>query len=144
MDRETIDVYERRADEWAAKRPPAHPQRAQDLGRDALAELPRIDLGCGHGPYLDYLGDPVVGIDASPALLSLARDEHPGALLVRGDLSALPFRARPLGAGWARNSYLHLHEAHLPLALARLHWTLGPAGPAATSFLGAADLTRRP
>ena len=31
MDRETVDVYERRAEEWAAKRPAAHPQRAEDL-----------------------------------------------------------------------------------------------------------------
>ena len=142
MDRETVDVYERRADEWAAKRPAAHPQRAQDLGRDALDDLPRVDLGCGHGPYLEYLGEPVVGIDASPALLALARDEHPGALLVQGDLSALPFRDRALGAGWARNSYLHLPEADLPLALARLHWALAPEAPVAISMLGADDPTK--
>jgi TDG/mug DNA glycosylase family protein len=141
MDRKTVDIYERRADEWAAKRPAAHPQRAQDLGRDALTELPRIDLGCGHGPYLDYLGEPVVGIDASPALLALARDEHPGALLVRGDLSALPFRDRSLGAGWARNSYLHVPEPDLSLALARLHWALAPGAPVAISMLGDDDPT---
>ena len=142
MDRETVDIYERRADEWAAKRPAAHPQRAHDLGRDGLAELPRIDLGCGHGPYLDHLGEPVVGIDASPALLALARDEHPGALLVRGDLSALPFRDRSLGAGWARNSYLHLAETDLPVALARLHWALAPEAPVAISMLGTDDPTK--
>ena len=142
MDRETVDVYERRADEWAAKRPAAHPQRAEDLGRDALGDLPRIDLGCGHGPYLGYLGEPAVGIDASHALLSLARDEHPGALLVRGDLSALPFRDRSLGAAWARNSYLHLPETELPLALARLHWALAPEAPVAISMLGADDPTK--
>jgi TDG/mug DNA glycosylase family protein len=142
MDWDTVDVYERRADEWAAKRPAAHPERAQNLGRDALGALPRIDLGCGHGPYLGYLGEPVVGIDASAALLSLARDEHPGALLVRGDLSALPFRDRSLGGGWARNSYLHLPEADLPLALARLHWALAPGAPVAISMLGADDPTK--
>src|SRR2546425_187883 len=79
MDRQTVDIYERRATEWAAARPARHPERAAQVGGDALAGLPRIDLGCGHGPYLSTLGDPVVGIDASPALLALARREHPSA-----------------------------------------------------------------
>jgi TDG/mug DNA glycosylase family protein len=142
MDRKTVDVYERRASEWASARPARHPERARALGGDAIAGLRRVDLGCGHGPYLDYLGEPVVGIDASRALLSLARDEHPGALLVRGDLSALPFRDGSLGAGWARNSYLHLPEADLPLALARLHWALAPEAPVAISMLGTNAPTR--
>ena len=142
MDRETVDVYERRAKEWAAARPAAHPQRAIELGREALIGSPRIDLGCGHGPYLEHLGEPVVGIDASAALLRLARDEHPGALLVRGDLSALPFRDQSLAAGWARNSYLHLDEPDLPRALARLHWALAPGAPVALSMLGTDDPTK--
>ena len=128
--------------EWAAARPAAHPERATQLGRDALP-LPRVDLGCGHGPYLAHLGEPVVGIDASPALLRLARAEHAGALLVRGDLSALPFRDQSLGAGWARNSYVHLDEADLPLALARLHWALAPGSPVAISMLGDDSPTKR-
>lgn len=141
MDRKTVDIYERRAGEWAAARPAAHPERAIALGREGL-RLPRIDLGCGHGPYLRHLGEPAVGIDASPALLRLARDEHPNALLVRGDLSALPFRDQSLGAGWARNSYLHLDEPDLPLALARLHWALAPGAPVAISMLGTDDPTK--
>jgi len=141
MDRQTVEVYERRAKAWAAARPAKHPERAAQLGRDALADFARVDLGCGHGPYLPVLGHPVVGIDASLTLLRLARAEHPAALLVRGDLVALPCRDRSLGAGWARNSYVHVREEDLPVAFARLHWALAPGAPVAISMLGTDDPT---
>lgn len=53
-----------------------------------------LDAGCGAGMALQIaaeLGAAVAGIDASPALLEIARDRLPGARLEQGDLEALPF-----------------------------------------------------
>jgi double-stranded uracil-DNA glycosylase len=124
IDPTTIDVYERAAGTYAANRPPRFTERAADLAASA-ADRPVLDAGCGTGAYLDSLGSQVVGLDASPAMLGLAASQ--GQPLVRADLSRLPFRPRSLGAAWARNSYLHVPHADLPLALAELHRAL-PVG----------------
>ena len=135
MERATIEVYERNAEAWAASRPPRHRTRAAALAAGALPGRPRLDAGCGPGGYLaDLAGDdPVVALDAAFAMVDLARISHPGALGVRADLEALPFRDRSLGAAWARNTYIHVPRVRLPLALARLQWALAPGAPVALS-----------
>ncbi len=53
-----------------------------------------LDLCCGNGRHLAHLttrARRAVGVDYSPALLRLARDNAPGALLLRGDMRSLPF-----------------------------------------------------
>jgi TDG/mug DNA glycosylase family protein len=133
MDRATVDVYERRAAEWAAKRTPAYGQRAARLAARCLPGLPVADLGCGPGAYLDDLAGagPVVAVDAAAAMLALAG--RSGAWLVQADIEAPPFRDRSLGGAWASNSYLHVPRPQLPLALARLHWALAVGAPLAIS-----------
>lgn len=129
MERATVEVYEREAAAWDARRPPRHRPRAASLAARALPDKPRADLGCGPGGYLADLGQPVLGVDAARAMLALARDKAPSALLVRADIEALPFRDGSLGAAWARNTYLHVPRRGLPLALARLHWALALDAP---------------
>ena len=124
IDRATIDVYDGAAGTYAANRPPRFTERAADLAASA-EDRPVLDAGCGTGAYLDSLGGRVVGLDASSAMLGLAAPH--GRPLVRADLGRLPFRPGSLGAAWARNSYLHVPHADLPLALAELHRAL-PVG----------------
>ncbi len=54
-----------------------------------------LDLCCGNGRHMAHLiaqGATVTGLDYSPTLLSLARQQlGPGIPLVRGDMRALPF-----------------------------------------------------
>ncbi|MEQ1786960.1 MAG: mismatch-specific DNA-glycosylase, partial [Acidimicrobiales bacterium] len=64
------------------------------------------------------------------------RDVAPAALLVQGDLARLPFRRAALGAAWARNSYVHLHAADVPMALGQLHHALALGAPAELTFFG--------
>ncbi|HEX2046534.1 MAG TPA: uracil-DNA glycosylase family protein [Acidimicrobiales bacterium] len=131
MDRATVDVYEKRAGEWASRRTPVHRDRAVRLAAGALPGLPVVDVGCGPGHYLPDLGPRVVAVDAAAAMLHLA-----GApLSVQADLEALPFRDRGFGGAWASNSYLHVPRARLPLALARLHWALAVGAPLALSVV---------
>lgn len=132
MDRATVDVYEQRAREWAAKRKAVHRPRARRLTARALPDLPVGDLGCGPGHYVDDLGPAVVAVDAAAAMLSLVGD---GAARVQADLEALPLRGRSLGGAWASNSYLHVPRACLPLALADLHRSMAVGAPLTLSTL---------
>lgn len=146
MDRPTVEVYERRASEWAERRAALHRRRAVGLAARALPGLAVADLGCGPGHYLADLGPSgptsgehgptVVGADAAAAMLTIAA-EHlpPGARLIQADLEALPLRDGCLGAAWASNSYLHVPRTRLPLALARLHWAMAVAAPLSLSVV---------
>lgn len=52
-----------------------------------------LDLACGAGRHLPYLGvhQRTIGLDLSPWLLQVARDKDAAAGLVRADMRALPF-----------------------------------------------------
>jgi SAM-dependent methyltransferase len=114
VDAATVDIYERRAGEWIARRG----ENTDGIGR-RLRELagagPVVDLGCGAGRYLCELEAPVVGLDATAAMLGLAR--RSGMPLIRADLEDLPFGDRSLAGAFARHSYLHLPKPGLAHAL---------------------------
>ncbi|MDQ4068049.1 MAG: methyltransferase domain-containing protein [Actinomycetota bacterium] len=133
MHRATVDVYEKRAEEWADRRSPVHRDRAVRLAAQAVPGLPVADLGCGAGNYVADLGPGAVAVDAAAAMLALARSRT--ARLVQADLEALPFRDRSLGGAWASNSYVHVPKVRLPLALARLHRAMAVGAPVALSVL---------
>jgi ubiquinone/menaquinone biosynthesis C-methylase UbiE len=69
-----------------------------------------LDAGCGAGllALLARLrGAEVAGLDASPALLEIARDRLPGADLREGDLESLPFPDGSFDAVTAVNSIFY-------------------------------------
>ena len=129
VDRETVGVYDARGGEWATRRKAVRADDAVAFGRLVPEGELRVDVGCGAGRYLAELGRPVVGLDASSTMLQLAHEVAPHALLVKGDVEALPFRDRSLSGAWANLTYLHLPRPRLPLALARLHWAMRPGAP---------------
>jgi TDG/mug DNA glycosylase family protein len=129
MDRTTIDIYEKRGQEWAAQRAPVRRSAAIAFARRVTRQSVRIDLGCGAGRYTADLGRPVVGIDASLTMINLCRKNVPDALVVQGDLEALPFATQSVGGGWANMSYLHVPRTRLPLALADLQRVLQVGAP---------------
>jgi len=139
VDRATIDIYQRRASEWQERRPPQFAREARAFSRRCLPGLPRADLGCGPGGYLPVLGRPVAGLDATQAMLDLARGAVPGSLLVRGELEHLPFARASLGGAWARASYLHLPRVTVPAALAQLHAALALGAPLELTLLAGTD-----
>jgi len=129
VDKQTVEVYDARGADWATRRTPVRRAAARAFAATVVPGAPRVDLGCGAGRYSADLGHPVIGIDASHTMLELCRVAAPDALLVRGDLEALPFGRRSLGGGWANMSYLHVASTRLPLALADLHGVLAPGAP---------------
>ena len=122
VDRDTKDVYESRADLWVERRRPEDLDILQRLVRRSRG--PSIDLGCGPGWHTGALPQPAVALDAAHAMLALVPDYAPAALRVQGDLEVLPFRTGAFGTAWARNSYVHVARAAIPLALADLHRAL--------------------
>jgi TDG/mug DNA glycosylase family protein len=144
MDRATVDVYERRAREWASKRSSPYRARAARLAGRCLPGLPVADLGCGPGSYVRELAGagPVIAIDAAAAMLDLARPS--GAHLIRADIERPALRDRSMGGAWASNSYIHVSRTRLPLALARLHWALAPGAPLAISGIAGQGEGARP
>lgn len=139
MDRRTIRVYETRAHEWHAARPPRFLDAAAALGRPVPAGAVRIDVGCGPGRELASLGAPVVALDAAGAMLALARAEAPDAWCVQADLEHLPVRGGALHGAWARASYLHVPRVRLPWALMELHQALAVGAPIALVLRSGTD-----
>lgn len=123
MDRETVAVYQERAGEWAERRGDTGDGLGRRFRSSAGPDLV-ADLGCGTGRYLPEIGAPVVGVDATGAMLRLARGK--GQPLVQADLEALPLAAGTLAGAFARHSYLHVPKRRMPAALAELHRVLAP------------------
>lgn len=135
--------YARRWDEFAR------------TGRDILGEArlvdamaPRgariLDAGCGQGRiggHLADLGHEVVGVDIDPYLVGVARNRHPGARWLIGDLAELP--AVLAGAGVpggfdlllaAGNVLTFIDAADRHRVLAGFREALGPGGRAVLGF----------
>ncbi|WP_406200249.1 methyltransferase domain-containing protein [Kitasatospora sp. NBC_01560] len=104
---------------------------------ESAAGGPVADVGCGPGHIAGWLaerGARVVGIDLSPAMVAIARQEHPGAEFREGDLLALPAADGEFAAAVALYSVIHLAPAELAPAFAELHRVLRPAGTLLVSF----------
>jgi SAM-dependent methyltransferase len=114
VDSETIVIYERKSGRWVERRGEA----SDELGlrfRSQIGDGPILDAGCGAGRYLDQIGPPVVGVDATAAMLAFAvRRNEP---LVRGDLDNLPFTDASFSGVFARHSYLHIPKYRISHAL---------------------------
>jgi TDG/mug DNA glycosylase family protein len=125
LDAATVEVYERVAREYTARRRPRRKDDAIAFGAGIAPGAWRADLGSGSGRYTPYLGTPVLALDAAAAMLALARS----GTRVRGDLEHPPLRRGALAGAWANFSYHHVPRARLPLALAHLHDALEVGAP---------------
>src|SRR5918996_2469336 len=128
MDRATVDIYDRSAVTYAQRRRAHEPERAPTFAAAVPAGELRVDLGCGPGLYLPYLGGPVVAADAAPAMVAEAQRRHTGVAGVACDLEALPFRRGSVAGIWARKCLQHVTPEQVPLALAGLHRALRVGG----------------
>ena len=96
-----------------------------------------LDLGCGAGRDLAWLGDQgadVVGGDRSRGMLAQAKNlvlasGHAPARLLQLDMRRLPFEDETIGGVWCSASLLHLPKQDAPGALAEMRRVLAPGGP---------------
>ncbi|MEV7671676.1 methyltransferase domain-containing protein [Streptomyces sp. NPDC088752] len=111
-----------------------------------LAEVVRADgegrvadLGCGPGhvtAHLDALGLSAFGVDASPAMIALARRAHPDLRFDVGSMTALDIADGALDGVLSRWSVIHVPPAELPAVLAEFHRILAPGGHLLIAFSG--------
>jgi len=128
--RGTLAAYEQRGQLWAASHAvPVRRREAESFAAGVQEGALRLDLGCGTGRYLPFLGRPAVGLDVSRAMLSAAREQTPGSVLVEADIEWIPFGRHSFGGAWSSMTHLHLPRERLPLALWDLHRVLRVGAP---------------
>jgi SAM-dependent methyltransferase len=115
-------------------------RRALGLFAEAVTRSgggPIADLGCGPGRltgHLRGLGLAPVNVDLSPAMVAIARREHPGVPGAVGSLGHLPLATGRLAGALAWYSLIHTPTGRLPATLAELHRVLRPGAHLLTGF----------
>lgn len=131
MHRGTITVYDREADRWTATRRGGSGDGGDREAARSFRALTGpgliLDLGCGPARLLPELGEPVLGIDASMAMLTLARGDGHGPIAA-GDLEHLPVRAASAAGAFGNFSFQHLPRDGFARALAEVRRVLRPGG----------------
>ena len=82
-----------------------------DVLAELIATLPpkrTLDVACGTGFLTRHLRGEVVGLDQSERMLSVAREQAPGARFVRGDALELPFEDGEFERVFTSYFYCHL------------------------------------
>ncbi|MCI3224616.1 class I SAM-dependent methyltransferase [Streptomyces sp. NP-1717] len=100
------------------------------------------DLGCGPGyitAYLGELGLTAFGVDASPVMIGLARQEYPGLRFDVGSMTALDIADGVLGGVLSRWSVIHTPPPELPVILREFHRVLAPGGHLLIGFSATDD-----
>ena len=98
---------------------------------------PVADVGCGTGrvtAHLHALGLPVFGIDLSPQMVAVARQNHPALRFEVGSMLALDLPDGALGGILAWYSTIHVPLELLPQAFAEFHRVLAPDGHVQLAF----------
>jgi SAM-dependent methyltransferase len=119
----------------------------------AFAEMVRRDhpdpqlLEVGSGPgitaaYLHRLGMPVRGIDLSPAMVELARREHPEIGFEVGEMGALDVADASLAGVVAWYSVIHVPASWRRDVIGEFHRVLRPGGYALMAFQVGDDTLR--
>ncbi|WP_103512033.1 class I SAM-dependent methyltransferase [Streptomyces sp. SM13] len=101
--------------------------------------LPVADVGCGTGRVTEYLhglglGLDVFGIDLSPRMIAVARQEHPGLRFEEGSMLALGLPDASLGGLLAWYSTIHVPDEELPRAFAEFRRVLAPGAHVQLGF----------
>lgn len=86
-----------------------------------------LDLGCGPGHLFGAIGPPVIGLDASSGMLTLARDRDV-VPVVMGDLEVLPFASEAAAAVLGNFSFQHLPKPGFDRAVVEAARVLKPLG----------------
>ncbi|MFD3659509.1 class I SAM-dependent methyltransferase [Streptomyces sp. NPDC058659] len=100
------------------------------------------DLGCGPGhitAHLAELGLKAFGVDASPAMIELARQAHPALRFDVGSMAELDIADGVLGGVLSRWSIIHTPPPELPVILAEFHRVLAPGGHLLIGFSASED-----
>lgn len=110
---------------------------AELAGKGGGDGLPVADVGCGTGritEYLHGLGVDVFGIDLSPGMLAVARENCPGLRFEEGSMLGLDLPDASLGGLLAWYSTIHVPDEELPRVFAEFHRVLAPGAHVQLGF----------
>jgi 2-polyprenyl-3-methyl-5-hydroxy-6-metoxy-1,4-benzoquinol methylase len=137
---QVFSSYNKIADQWNAARISAFDPKYIDLLLEHLADKAEIlDAGCGAGmPIARYLVDrgcSVFGIDASEAMLEIAKQQVPEARFVLGDMLVHESKERYTGiVAW--DSIFHIPRVQHLNIFQKFHQWLLPNGALLLSLGG--------
>ncbi|MEU8182922.1 class I SAM-dependent methyltransferase [Micromonospora sp. NPDC049044] len=100
-------------------------------------EGPVVDIGCGPGritAHLHSLGVDAFGIDLSPAMIDIARRDHPGLRFAVGSMTDLDLTDSCVAGILAWFSIIHIPDDEVPAVLAHFHRVLRPNGTVLLAF----------
>ncbi|MEU5903957.1 class I SAM-dependent methyltransferase [Micromonospora sp. NPDC047467] len=95
------------------------------------------DVGCGSGritAHLHGLGIDAFGIDLSPAMIDVARRDHPGLRFEVGSMTDLPLAEGSVAGLLAWYSLIHIPDDQIGAVLAHFRRALRPGGPLLLGF----------
>lgn len=98
---------------------------------------PVADVGCGPGhitALLHELGIDAFGIDLSPAMIDLARHDHPGLKFEVGSMTDLRLADASLAGLLAVWSLIHVPDEAIPPVFSHFRRVLHPGGPLLLGF----------
>jgi SAM-dependent methyltransferase len=145
------------ADDWLADTRTSYDTVAESYAgqlRDALAREPYLraaltlfagqvgpgrvaDIGCGPGhvtAYLHELGVDAFGIDLSPAMVDIARRDHPGIRFEVGSMTDLDLPDASVAGLLAFWSLVHVPDAAVPAVFDGFRRVLRPGAPLLVGF----------
>ena len=96
-----------------------------------------LDAGCGPGRVAALLarrGLDVVGVDLAPAMVTIARETHPGIRFEEAELTALPLAEDSVVAAVYWYSVIHTPACALDDVFAELQRVIVPGGPVLVAF----------
>lgn len=132
MDKQTIDTYDRMAQEYDDETVDfwtQFPTTVLDVFAQHTTGGTVLDVGSGPGRdglLLTERGFDVLCLDASATMVELCKAR--GLRAIQGDLLALPFANNSYAGAWAYTSLLHVPKAVLPVALSEIRRVLNPHG----------------
>jgi SAM-dependent methyltransferase len=103
----------------------------------AVGGGPVADVGCGSGRitgYLRGLGADAFGVDLSPAMVEVARREHPGVRFEVGSMTDLELADASLAGLVAWYSLIHIPDDEVASVLAHFRRVLRPGSPLLVAF----------
>ena len=128
-----------RPEDWATSEDQQAPTYEEALRRVGLEPGQRVlDLGCGAGSFLRLVaerGAEPFGLDASPALIQLARKRLPEADLRVGDMEDLPYDDDTFDLVTGFNSFFFAND--MPAALREARRVAKPGAPIVIQVWGA-------
>jgi ubiquinone/menaquinone biosynthesis C-methylase UbiE len=134
---EVADLYAQLFADSLASRPVDRGLLAAFAELAAAGGKPVADVGCGPGHLTDHLaglGLDVVGVDLSPAMISLARNAYPGLPFTVASMASLDQPDEAFSGIVSWYSIIHTAPDSLPPILAEFHRLLEPGGQLLVAF----------